>query len=77
MSDHTPAPVDVSLLSDDIVHALHHSWFFDPKTITVTAEGGAVRLSGAVRSDHERKIAAAVAWKAPGVTDVINDLRVV
>lgn len=68
--------VDVPLLSDDIVHALHRSWFFDPKTITVTADGGKVRLTGTVKSMHERQVAAATAWSAPGVTDVDNQLSV-
>jgi len=69
--------VDVSTISDDIMHALHRSWFFDPKTITVTADGGKVLLAGTVGSLHERQVAAATAWAAPGVTDVENDIAVV
>ena len=69
--------VDVSNISDDIMHALHRSWFFDPKTITVTADGGKVVLTGTVESLHERQVAAATAWSAPGVTDVENDIAVV
>jgi len=63
---------------DDIVHALHRSWFLDPKTITVSAEtGGAIRLSGSVHSWPERQVAAEIAWAAPGATAVTNDLAVV
>jgi len=69
--------VDVSNIGDDIMHALHRSWFFDPKTITVTAEGSKVVLTGTVESLHERQVAAATAWAAPGVTDVENDIAVV
>jgi len=69
--------VSVSNISDDIMHALHRSWFFDPKTITVTADGGKVVLTGTVESLHERQVAAATAWSAPGVTDVENDIAVV
>ncbi len=29
--------VNTASISDDITHALHRSWFFDPKTIIVTA----------------------------------------
>ena len=29
-------------LGDNILHALHRTWFFDPKTITVTEDGGKV-----------------------------------
>jgi osmotically-inducible protein OsmY len=69
--------VDVSNISDDIMHALHRSWFFDPKTITVSARGGKVRLVGTVKSLHDRQVAAATAWEAAGVTDVENDIVVI
>ena len=68
--------IDAETLDDDITHALGHSWFFDPKTITVTINGGAVTLVGTVRSGRERKMAAAAAWAEPGVTDVVNELVV-
>jgi len=57
--------------------ALHRSWFFDLKTIKVSAEGGKVVLTGTVESLHERQVAAATAWAALGVTDVENDIAVV
>jgi osmotically-inducible protein OsmY len=69
--------VDVSAIRDDIEHALHRSWFFDPRAVTVTAEGGHVRLSGNVHSPHDRQLAAATAWAAPGATDVENDIVIV
>ena len=69
--------VDCVNISDDIMHALHRSWFFDPKTISVSGEDGNIRLTGTVHTPHERKVAAATAWAAPGVTDVKNELRVV
>jgi osmotically-inducible protein OsmY len=68
---------DTGKISDDIRHALHRSWLFDSKTINVNATGGQIRLSGTVRSPHERQVAAATAWAAPGATAVENDLRVV
>jgi osmotically-inducible protein OsmY len=63
-------------ISDDIMHALHRSWFFDPKTIAVTAEKGTVRLTGTVHSAHDRALAASTAWSAPGVTDVVNEITI-
>ncbi len=42
----------------------------------VAAEGGAVRLSGTVRSPHERQVAGLTAWAAHGATSVENDIRV-
>lgn len=69
--------VDTVSLSDDITHALHRSWYFDPTTVTVSAEGGTVRLTGSVHLPHDKQLAAATAWSAPGVTGVQNDIAVV
>lgn len=68
---------DTGQISDDITHALHRSWLFDAKTVNVSATGGHIRLTGTVRSPHERQLAATTAWAAPGATAVENDLRVV
>jgi osmotically-inducible protein OsmY len=64
-------------LGDDILHALHRSWFFDPKTIAVSAEKGVIRLSGSVHTWPERQVAAEIAWAAPGTIAVTNDLTVI
>jgi osmotically-inducible protein OsmY len=69
--------VDVVALSDDITHALHRSWFFDPQTVQVTVEDGKVLLRGTVSSEQDRRLVASTAWNAPGVVDVINELIVV
>jgi osmotically-inducible protein OsmY len=71
-----PEHVDAEELSDDITHALGHSWFFDPHTISVAIHGGEVTLTGTVRSQRESKMAAAAAWAEPGVTNVTNALVV-
>ena len=68
--------VNESSLRDDIMHAMGRSWFFDPKTINVTADLGRVMLTGKVDSPHDRQIAAATAWAAPGVTGVVNDITI-
>ena len=68
--------VDTATLSDDITHALHRSWFFDPETVHVTAQHGRVRLTGIVHSQHDRKVAAETAWAAQGATDVQNLITV-
>lgn len=76
LDEHSPH-VEDSQISDEIIHALHHSWFFDPQTITVTDDHGKVRLSGTVSSPHDRRRAAVAAWSHPDVIDVVNDIRVV
>jgi osmotically-inducible protein OsmY len=68
--------VDVENISDDISHALHRSWFFDPKLVTVTAEGGTVRLTGTVPTFRDRRAAEATAWASPGAVLVENELMV-
>jgi osmotically-inducible protein OsmY len=69
--------VNPSNISDDIIHALRRSWLFDPKTISVSAQGGRVRLTGTVHSWHDRQVAAATAWAAPGAIAVENDIAVI
>ncbi|MGV8950558.1 MAG: BON domain-containing protein [Cypionkella sp.] len=68
--------VNVSTIGNDITHALHRAWY-DPKTITVRADGGKVTLSGTVTSWHDREEAETTAWAAPGATSVENNLAVV
>jgi osmotically-inducible protein OsmY len=69
-------PLEAESVSDDIMHALHRSWFFDPKTINVAVDDGTVRLTGSVQNSHDSQLAAATAWAAPGVIDVINELTI-
>ena len=48
----------------------------DAKKITVSAYGGKVTLSGTVRSWAERNEAWWAAWAAPGVSEVVNNIKV-
>ena len=75
MNEHA-GHVSSTQICDEITHALHHSWFFDPLTITVTEDNGKVRLTGTVPSPHDRRRAAVAAWSHPGVVDVVNDIQV-
>lgn len=68
--------VNCDHLARDISFALNRSWFFDRDAMTVTVEGGVVRLGGTVHSPHEREVAALTAWSAPGVIGVRNDIVV-
>lgn len=44
--------------------------------IRVTVDGATVKLSGTVHSWQERDAAQGVAWSAPGVHAVVNEIRV-
>ena len=65
--------VNIHNLTSDISKALHRSWF-DPTGVSVTADGGKVKLAGHVKSWSERDLAGLTAWAAPGATDVENHL---
>ena len=75
MPDNSPE-ADSSQISEEITHALHRSWFFDPLIITVVEKDGVVTLTGTVATSHDRRRAAVAAWSHPGVTDVVNDIQV-
>ncbi len=68
--------VNVENVSDDITHALHRSWLFDPKLVTVTADGGTVHLTGTVPTYKDRRTAEATAWASPGAVMVDNRIAV-
>ena len=68
--------VNVGDIATSIRSALHRSWFFDPRTITVKADGGMVKLSGTAKTWHDRDVAGRTAWLAPGATSVQNDIEV-
>ena len=58
-----------------IVAAMERNALLDSKAITVDALGGKVVLRGTVHSWAEKDQAGMVAWSAPGVTAVENDIH--
>lgn len=64
--------VNAGAVEEDITHALHRSWFFDPKLVTVNAEGGTVKLSGTVPTYHDRRVAEETAWASSGTVEIEN-----
>ena len=60
-----------------IMHALNRSCLDDPDGLTVSIDGGKVRLTGSVKSPRDRDLAAGIAWAALGTTAVENDIRIV
>ena len=59
---------------DRIVSAIKRSADLDASSITVTTEGGTVRLAGRVKAWHERDVAERAAWAAAGVVRVEDNI---
>lgn len=57
-----------------IVAALKRASAADAGAISVSVEGGTVRLSGRVKGWNERKLAEDAAWAAPGVSKVEDEI---
>jgi osmotically-inducible protein OsmY len=60
----------------DIERALSRSWSLDGGDIEVAVSGNRVILNGTVDSIYQRNEAGRIAWNAPGVRTVDNDLVV-
>jgi osmotically-inducible protein OsmY len=63
-------------VKDQIEKAFVRNAEFDAATVKVAADGGAVTLSGSVRTWNEKIQAGSAAWNAPGVNAVKNDIEV-
>ncbi len=63
-------------VKDQIEKALVRNAEIDAGTVKVATDGGAVTLSGSVRSWNEKTQAGSAAWNAPGVNSVRNDIAV-
>lgn len=59
-----------------VKNALARSWSFFAEDINVDVNGTAVTLSGIVHSIYEKDEAGRLAWNAPGVDMVYNELAV-
>jgi osmotically-inducible protein OsmY len=63
-------------IKTQIERALTRSAEIDAQRIKVTVDGSRVILRGSVRSWPEREEAELAAWRAPGITEVINKIEV-
>jgi osmotically-inducible protein OsmY len=66
-------PGDIKRQIED---ALRRAAEIDASRVTVSTDGGNVTLRGTVRSWAEKDEAERVAWRAPGVTSVLNFINV-
>jgi osmotically-inducible protein OsmY len=68
--------VSAANLQTQIAQALRRQVEREIDHINVEIDGSKVTLRGTVNSWHERDAAQGVAWSAPGVVTVVNELRV-
>ena len=68
--------ISASNVKNDIEQALHRSWYYDPDTIQVNAQGGKIKLTGSVTTWNARRLAGSTAWSAPGAISVENAITV-
>jgi osmotically-inducible protein OsmY len=69
-------PVPPVEIKRRIEEALRRAAELDASRISVEANGSEMILRGTVRSWAERELAEQAAWRAPGVTNVDNRLRI-
>jgi osmotically-inducible protein OsmY len=60
----------------EITRALHRYADIESSRVRVDVDGGRVTLKGDVKAWYERKIIEDAAWAAPGVTDVVDEIRI-
>lgn len=70
------AKPQVADLAQKIEDALKRQAIREAQHIQISVDGSTVKLTGSVHSWHERQAAHGVAWSAPGVHAVVDELRV-
>lgn len=68
--------VQPSDVTREITRALHRNADVESSKINVDVAGGRVTLRGDVKAWYERKLVEDAVWAAPGVTEVVDNLRV-
>jgi osmotically-inducible protein OsmY len=57
-------------------NALKLNWSMDRQDVRVTVSGKTITLNGVVNSYYQKEEAEKIAWQAPGVNTVVNELAI-
>ncbi len=68
-------PASAPAVKKEIVRALHRAADVEANRIEVAVDGSKVTLNGSIKAWHERELAEKAAWSSPGVTAVVDNLR--
>ena len=63
-------------VAKSITRALHRNADFEKSKISFDVNGGTVTISGDVQAFYEKELVEDAVWAAPGVTEVVDKLRV-
>ncbi len=63
-------------VSKSITRALHRNADFERSKIDIAVDRGTVTINGDVKAFYEKQVVEDAAWAAPGVTEVVDNLRV-
>ena len=61
---------------EDVENALNRNWSLEDKQILVSVSENKVTLNGTVHSWYQKDEASRIAWQAPGIVSVDNELTV-
>jgi osmotically-inducible protein OsmY len=68
------ADVQDEIERKSIERALDRNWSINSSKIAVKVSGSKITLSGSVKTPYQKDEASRIAWNAPGVSNVVNDL---
>jgi len=63
-------------VSRNIARALHRNAELEKSKIDLAVDGGKVTITGDVKAFYEKELIEDAVWAAPGVTEVVDNLRV-
>jgi osmotically-inducible protein OsmY len=71
------AKISTEIIQKNVIHALARQAVEDARNLHISVQGSCLMLEGKVHSLPESLAAQNVAWSTPGVTDVVNKIKII